>query len=146
MGRFLSIQKGDWRLLVRTSRRVSASGGEAASFTRGCYNPTSATAAFTSSPAWAECPGTASDPAVRVACFEMLRNLLSSLPEHWSASLLPDHQPQLEVETSVDLPITVINLVTELTLFLLVLSPYLDLMDQAGVGLVTTQPVSPCPT
>jgi hypothetical protein len=91
-------------------------------------------------------PSTASDPAVRVACFEMLRNLLSSLPEHWSASLLPDHQPQLEVETSVDLPITVINLVTELTLFLLVLSPYLDLMDQAGVGLVTTQPVSPCPT
>ena len=34
---------------------------------------------------------------------------------------------------SVTLPITVTNLVVELTLFLLVLSPYLDLMDEAGV-------------
>jgi hypothetical protein len=73
----------------------------------------------------------------------MLRNLLSALPEHWSARLLPDHQPQLEVETGVGLPITVTNLVTELTLFLLVLSPYLDLMDQAGVGLVATTPSQP---
>jgi hypothetical protein len=83
-------------------------------------------------------PSTASDPATRVACFTMLRNLLSALPETWSARLLPDHQPQLEVETTVTLPITVTNLVTELTLFLLMLTPYLDLMDQAGVGLVTT--------
>jgi hypothetical protein len=83
-------------------------------------------------------PSTASDPAIRAACFTMLRNLLSALPETWSARLLPDHQPQLEVETIVALPITVTNLVTELTLFLLVLSPYLDLMDQAGVGLVAT--------
>jgi hypothetical protein len=88
-------------------------------------------------------PSTASDPATRLACFEMLRNLLSALPEHWSARLLPDHQPQLEVETDVGLPITVTNLVTELTLFLLVLSPYLDLMDQAGVGLVATTPGQP---
>jgi hypothetical protein len=81
-------------------------------------------------------PSTASDPATRAACFAMLRSLLSALPEAWSARLLPDHQPQLEVETMVSLPITVTNLVTELTLFLLILSPYLDLMDQAGVGLV----------
>ena len=64
-------------------------------------------------------PSTASDPAIRAACFTMLRNLLSALPETWSARLLPDHQPQMEVETSVDLPITVTNLVVELTLFLL---------------------------
>jgi hypothetical protein len=79
-------------------------------------------------------PSTASDPATRLACFAMLRNLLIALPETWSARLLPDHQPQLEVETSVNLPITINNLVTELTLFLLILAPYLDLMDQVGVG------------
>ena len=66
----------------------------------------------------------------------MLRSLLGALPEAWAARLLPDHQPLLEVEFMVELPITVTNLVVELTLFLILLSPYLDLMDRAGVGLV----------
>ncbi len=82
-------------------------------------------------------PSTASDPATRVACFKMLRKVLGALPDTWTPRLLPDHQPQLEVETSVTLPITVTNLVTELTLFLLALSPYLELMDQAGLGRVS---------
>jgi hypothetical protein len=68
----------------------------------------------------------------------MLRSLLGELPPAWSARLLPDHQPQLEVETIVTLPITVTNLVAELALFLIVLSPYLDLMDKAGVTIVTS--------
>jgi len=66
----------------------------------------------------------------------MLRRLLLCLPETWSIRLLPDHQPQLEVETVVGLPITVTNLVTELTLFLLALSPHLDLLDMTGVTAV----------
>jgi hypothetical protein len=82
-------------------------------------------------------PSTASNPAVRAACFAMLRNLLKAIPADWTVRLLPDHQPQLEVETMITLPITVTNLVTELSMFLLVLSPYLDLMDEAGVSLVT---------
>jgi hypothetical protein len=81
-------------------------------------------------------PSTASDPVTRAGCFTMLRSLLGALPEAWAARLLPDHQPLLEVEFMVELPITVTNLVVELTLFLLLLSPYLDLMDRAGVGLV----------
>jgi hypothetical protein len=83
-------------------------------------------------------PSTASDPVTRVACFTVLRSLLSALPPTWGARLLPDHQPQLEVESTVTLPITVTSLVVELTLFLLVLSPYLDLMDRAGVRLVAS--------
>jgi hypothetical protein len=85
-------------------------------------------------------PSTASDPAIRVACFTMLRDLLDDLPTTWTVRLPPDHQPQLEVEATVGLPITVTNLVTELALFLLVLSPYLDLMDQAGVRIVAENP------
>lgn len=85
-------------------------------------------------------PSSASDPATREACFAMLRSLLGALPHNWAARLLPDHQPQLEVETIVSLPITVTNLVAELTLFLLALSPYLDLMDQAGLRLVASLP------
>src|ERR1051326_4257950 len=82
-------------------------------------------------------PSTASDPATRLACFAILRNLMGSLPATWTARLLPDHQPQLEVETTVNLPITVTNLVTELELFSLILSPYLDRLDQSGAGLLT---------
>ena len=83
-------------------------------------------------------PSSASDPATRVACFTMLRSLLGALPRDWVARLLPDHQPVLEVESTVTLPITVTNLVVELTIFLLALSPYLDLMDEAGVSLVSS--------
>jgi hypothetical protein len=83
-------------------------------------------------------PSTASDPITRIGCFTMLRSLVGALPPDWSARLLPDHQPELEVETIVALPITVTNLVVELTLFLIVLSPYLDLMDRAGVTLVAS--------
>jgi hypothetical protein len=81
-------------------------------------------------------PSTASDPAIRVACLSMLRSLLGALPPTWTARILPDHQPELEVETTVTLPIKVTNLVAELTIFLIILSPYLDLMDRAGVTLV----------
>jgi hypothetical protein len=83
-------------------------------------------------------PSTASDPVTRIACLAMLRSLVTELPDAWLARLLPDHQPQLEVDTVVTLPITVTNLVAELTLFLLALSPYLDLMDRAGLKLVTS--------
>lgn len=85
-------------------------------------------------------PSSASDPATRALCFTMLRSALSAMPDAWTVRLLPDHQPRLEVETVVNLPITITNLVTELALFLLVLSPYLDLMDAAGVRVVMVEP------
>jgi hypothetical protein len=85
-------------------------------------------------------PSTASDPAIRAACFTLLRALLASLPATWSVRLLPDHQPQIEVETMVSLPITVTTLVTELASFLLLLSPYLDQLDQMGVTAVADRP------
>jgi hypothetical protein len=66
----------------------------------------------------------------------MLRNLLNSLPATWGARILPDHESQLELESVISLPITVTNLVVELTLFLLALSPYLELMDRAGISVV----------
>jgi len=85
-------------------------------------------------------PSTASNPATRAACFIVLRTLLTGLPLEWRVRLLPDHQPQVELDTSVTLPISVTNLVTELTMFLLRLSPYLDAMDEAGFGAVAEVP------
>jgi hypothetical protein len=78
-------------------------------------------------------PSTASDSSTRVACFTMLRTLMSGLPQDWSVRLLPDHRPHLELETVITLPISVTNLVAELASFLLRLTPYLDVMDQAGL-------------
>jgi hypothetical protein len=91
------------------------------------------TAAFSINPGWVEFQVTASDLATRVACFTMLRTLLSGLRKDRSITLLPDHQPQLELETVVALPISVTKPVTELALFLLRLCPYLGAMDQAGL-------------
>ncbi len=87
-------------------------------------------------------PSTASDPVMRGACFVMLRGLLNALPQACVARLLPDHQSQREVEFLVTLPITVTTLLAELTLFLLALSPYLEVMDRAGVS-VTASSSSP---
>ena len=86
-------------------------------------------------------PSTASDPTTRAACLATLRGVLTSMPKAWAVRLRPDHQPRLEVRTTVALPITVTNLVTELTVFLLMLSPYLELMDSAGVEVVAESSV-----
>ena len=81
-------------------------------------------------------PSTAVDPTARTVCLRAISALPPTLPEVWTVRLLPDHRPQLEAETTVALPITVSTLVTEMTAFLLELSPYLDILDEAGVGLV----------
>ena len=78
-------------------------------------------------------PSTASGPGARAESFSTLREMLLSLPKAWNVRLLPDHQPRLELDTIVSLPITVTNLVAELAQFLLALTPYLDILDRVGV-------------
>lgn len=79
-------------------------------------------------------PSTAIDPAARTEFLTVLRGLLRELPETWRVRLLPDHRPMVEVETLIGIPITATGLIGELTAFLLDLSPYLDLLDEAGGG------------
>ena len=55
------------------------------------------------------------------------------LPETWTLRLPADHQPRLETRTTVVLPVSVTTLLMEMTVFLIGLNPYLDLMDEAGV-------------
>ena len=115
--------------------------GAAVSFTRNSFKTTREMDISMSSPILGGFQAPHLIRATRAACFTMLRSLLPALPQTWNVRLLPDHQPQLEVETVVTLPITVTNLVTELTSFLLILSPYLDLLDQTGVTAVTGGPL-----
>ena len=81
-------------------------------------------------------PSTATDPAIRTACLAVLKGLAGALPDGWTMRMTPDHQPQFAAEMAVGFPITVTDLVTELSSFLVDLSPYLDVLDQAGVSLV----------
>ncbi len=92
----------------------------------------SGTGALTIHTSLGRIPSTATDPATRATCLAMLPNVAQSLPEAWTFQLGPDHQRKLSAEATIDLPVTAASLVTEMTAFLLDLSPYLDLMEQAG--------------
>jgi hypothetical protein len=83
-------------------------------------------------------PSTANprDPGSRQQSFQLLQMLPRSLPSPWRMMLLPDHCVRLEANTQGSLPITVTDLLAELTRFLLELAPYLDLLDEAGIASV----------
>ena len=57
------------------------------------------------------------------------------VPPSWRLSLLADHRVWLELDTPIELPITAVGLLTEITRFTLDLTPYLTLMDEIGLTL-----------
>lgn len=57
-----------------------------------------------------------------------------SVPPGWRVTLLADHRVWLETETRIALPITAAALITEITRFLLVLAPFVDLLDEEGLA------------
>ena len=69
----------------------------------------------------------------REAVFTTLRSLAPSLPEGWSTTLMADHQVALFTACRVEMPTTINSLLTDVTMFLLSLGPYLDLLAEAGV-------------
>ena len=86
--------------------------------------------------AWLGRVPSSADPAPgerRVASFGTLRDLLEVLPGDWRVRLLPDHQVRLDAEMALSWPASAVELMTELTRFLLALAPYLDLLDEEDV-------------
>lgn len=86
--------------------------------------------------AWLGRVPSSADPAPaerRVASFGTLRELLEILPGDWRVRLLPDHQVRLDAEMALSWPASAVELMAELTRFLLALAPYLDLLDEEGV-------------
>ena len=73
------------------------------------------------------------DETLRPRSFAVLRWLEGTVPPAWRVALLADHRVRLETERWIELPITATSLITEITCFLLDLTPYLDLMDDAGL-------------
>jgi len=84
-------------------------------------------------PSTALCHGEPGPAARRVDVFAALRSLPSSLPEGWQVSLLADHRVVLLSAAKLTMPTTVTALLADVTMFLLALGPYLDLLDEVGV-------------
>jgi len=72
--------------------------------------------------------------ARRASLLDVLRQLPRLLPAGWRLRLMPDHSVVVEAQTELVLPVSAIALVTEMSLFLLSLAPYLDVLDAEGIG------------
>ena len=81
-------------------------------------------------------PSTASAPdnTLRPRSFAVLRWLPRAVPPDWRVSLGADHCVRLETAAMITLPITAAALITEITVFLLALDPYLELLDEGGLA------------
>jgi hypothetical protein len=81
-------------------------------------------------------PSTA--PAValetRERAFATVRHLPSVLPAGWTMVLVADHRILLQAVTDLPLPVSASGLVSELTVFLLAVDPYLTLLEETGIG------------
>jgi hypothetical protein len=72
--------------------------------------------------------------ANRATILDVLHQLPRLLPTGWRMRLMPDHSVLVEAQTELILPVSAISLVTEMSLFLLSLTPYLDVLDAEGFG------------
>jgi hypothetical protein len=83
-------------------------------------------------------PSTASAGArlARDTAFATVRRLPEAMPQGWTMALLADHRILLRAEMELALPVSAASLVTELSLFLLKVDPYLTLLEEDGLGIV----------
>ncbi len=82
-------------------------------------------------------PSTAKSPPhlkQRDSALSVLRTLPALMPPGWAINLSPDHSVILVITTPLDLPTSAVSLITKVTLFLLALSPYLNVLDEEGVS------------
>jgi hypothetical protein len=72
-------------------------------------------------------------PGRRDEAFALLRNLAPVLPAGWEISLFADHRVRLDLQSGLELPTSATALVTAVTVLLLELAPYLDVLDAEGI-------------
>jgi len=70
----------------------------------------------------------------RPPAFEVLRGLRHALPADWRVSVEASHAIRIEIETTLEGKITAAGLISAVTGHMLELAPYLDLLEEAGVG------------
>ncbi len=91
-------------------------------------------------------PSTAAPPdraGQRDGALKLLRQLPSLVPKGWAMHLSPDHSVVFATTSPVHFPISAVALISLVAEQLLALSPYLDVLDEAGIddpglGIVNT--------
>ena len=78
------------------------------------------------------------DTALRKAALAAVASLPRHGPQAWQWRLLPDHAVMLEAQLQIPMPVGLVDLVSEITQFLLMLDPYLDALDAVGMAPSTT--------
>lgn len=78
-------------------------------------------------------PSTAAPNPPRETVFAALQALQPNLPAGWTLHLLADHRVAIAATRHVPLPSTVTVLLAEVTMFLLEVTPYLELLAEVGV-------------
>jgi len=84
-------------------------------------------------------PSTAARPpsnSRRARALALLRTLPGLVPHGWKLDVSADHSVLVATTTPIVLPISAVLLVTKVTLFLLALGPYLDVLDAEGVTFI----------
>jgi hypothetical protein len=71
--------------------------------------------------------------ARRAEAFELLGGLAASGDGPWRLRLAADHRLVMEASRDVGLPVSAVDLLTQVTCSLLSLAPYLDLLGEAGL-------------
>lgn len=86
-------------------------------------------------PSTAGGPGTNGMGNLRQTAFDDLRSLSRVLPEGWKLRLAPDHRIQIDMEEPMEWPASASALLQPLVRVLLRLAPYLDLLEEIGLGM-----------
>jgi len=79
-------------------------------------------------------PSSIRQPAVREPAFALLRALPGTLPEGWTMRLTPEHTIRVQAFDTVALPATISGMIEPLVRFLLRVSPYLEMIEERGLG------------
>ena len=83
----------------------------------------------------ARVPSTAATGTLRQAAFDDLRSLSRVLPSGWKLRLAADHRIQIDMEEPMEWPASASALLQPLVRTMLRLAPYLDLLEEIGLGM-----------
>lgn len=69
----------------------------------------------------------------RETSLDLLEAIPHLVPASWRLCLLPDHVVRIEAALTVELPVSAVGLVGELSRFLLEAAPFLDVLQESGM-------------
>jgi hypothetical protein len=69
----------------------------------------------------------------RTAALQVLRRMHELLPPGWRLLLRADHSVEVAAHVPILMPVSAVSLITEVTMFLLNLEPYFNVLEEGGV-------------